>query len=117
MLRSDATVGRLARSRAVQLTLLVLVGAVLRFRGILHGLSDGLIYHADAHLAVWSAWHLHLGGSLRDARFGAAHGVLSWLAVEATDLVGRAVGYPPVWSFALIGSVLATNSADPSVLV
>ena len=111
MLRSDATVGRLARSRAVQLTLIALVGAVLRFRGILHGLSDGLIYHADAHLAVWSAWHLHLGGSLRGARFGAAHGVLSWLAVEATDLVGRAAGYPPVWSFALIGSVLACLTA------
>jgi hypothetical protein len=111
MLRSDATVGRLARSRAVQLTLIVLVGALLRFRGILHGLSDGLIYHADAHLAVWSAWHLHLGGSLRGARFGAAHGVLSWLAVEATDLAGRAVGYPPVWSFALIGSVLACLTA------
>ena len=92
MLRSAAPVRRLARSRAVQLTLIVLVGAVLRFWGILHGLADGLIYHADAHLAVWSAWHLHLGAPLRGARFGAAHGFLSWLAVETADLVATGAG-------------------------
>ena len=111
MLRSDATVGRLARSRPVHLTLIVLVGAVLRFWGILHGLADGLIYHADAHLAVWSAWHLHLGGPLRGARFGAAHGVLSWLAVEATDLVGRVVGLPAGVDLRAVGSVLAFLTA------
>ncbi len=111
MLRSDATVGRLVRSRPVHLALIVLVGAVLRLWGILHGLADGLIYHADAHLAVWSAWHLHLGGPFRTARFDAAHGFLSWLALEATDLVGQGVGYPPQWTFALIGSVLALLTA------
>ncbi|HEY7142547.1 MAG TPA: glycosyltransferase family 39 protein [Methylomirabilota bacterium] len=111
MLRSGATVGRLVRSRPAQLALIVLVGAVLRLWGILHGLADGFIYHADAHLAVWSAWHLYLGGPLGHARFGAAHGVLSRLALEAVDLAARAVGYPPQWSFALVGSVLALLTA------
>ncbi len=99
------------RSRPVQLALIVLVGAALRFWGILHGLADGLIYHADAHLAVWSAWHLHLGAPFRDARFGAAHGFLSWLALETADFVARGVGYPPEWSFGLIGSILALLTA------
>ena len=110
-MRSDSTVGRLAQSRPIRLALIVLVGAVLRLWGIFHGLADGLIYHADAHLAGFSAWHLYLGGPLRAATFGAAHGFLTWLALEATDLVGRVVGYPPQWSFALIGSVLALLTA------
>jgi hypothetical protein len=104
-------VGRLARSRPVHLALIVLGGAVLRFWGILHGLADGLIYHADAHLAIWSAWHLYLGGPLRAARFGAAHGILSRVALEAAELAGRAIGYPPQWTFALVGSVLAILTA------
>ena len=108
---SDSTVGRLARSRPLRLALVVLVGAVLRFWGILHGLADDLIYHADAHLASFSAWHLYLGGPFGAARFGAAHGFLSWLALETVDLVGRMLGYPPQWTFALIGSVLAILTA------
>jgi hypothetical protein len=104
------------RSRHIQLALIVLVGAILRFWGILHGLADGLIYHADAHLAVWSAWHLYLGGPFRGARFGAAHGFLSWLALETTDLVARAAGYPPEWTFGLIGSVLALLTAGLGTL-
>ena len=52
-----------------------------------------------------------LGGPFRAARFGAAHGFLTWLALEAADLVGRVVGYPPPWTFALIGSVLAILTA------
>jgi dolichyl-phosphate-mannose-protein mannosyltransferase/tetratricopeptide repeat protein len=99
------------RSRPIQLGLIVLVGATLRLWGLLHGLADGLVYHADAHLAVWSAWHLHLGGPFREARFGAAHGFLSWLAIETVDLVARGMGYPPEWSFALVGSVLAVLTA------
>ncbi len=114
--RSGAAVSRLGRSRRLQLVLIVLVGAVLRLWGILHGLADGLIYHADAHLAAFSAWHLYLGGSLRETRFGAAHGVLSWLAMEATDLVARGLGYPPQWSFGLIGSVLALLTAVLGIL-
>ena len=116
MLRSNSVGRRLVRSRSLQLALIVLVGAVLRFWGILHGLADGLIYHADAHLATFSAWHLYLGGSFREARFGAAHGVLSWLAMEATDLAGRGLGYPPQWTFALIGSVLALLTAVLGIL-
>jgi hypothetical protein len=95
------------RSRPLQLALVTLVGAALRFWGILHGLADGFVYHADAHLAVWSAWHLYLGGPFRAARFRAAHGFLSWLALETTDLAARALGYPPEWSFALVGAALA----------
>src|SRR5262249_29882688 len=111
--RADAGVktGRLMRSRSIWLALVVLVGAVLRFWGILHGLADGLIYHADAHIATYSAWHLYLGGPLRDALFGAAHGLLSWLAMEAADLAARALGYPLTWTFELIGSVLALLTA------
>jgi hypothetical protein len=94
----------------------VLVGAVLRLWGILHGLADGLIYHADAHLAASGAWHLYLGGPLHARPFGAAHGFLSWLAMEAADLVARAVGYPLEWSFPLIGSVLALLTAVLGIL-
>src|SRR6185503_8009586 len=78
---------------------------------LLHGLADGLVYHADAHLAVWSAWHLHLGGPFRGARFGAAHGFLSWLALETVDLVARCVRYPLEWTFVLVWSVLALLTA------
>ena len=99
------------RSRAIQLALIVLVGATLRFWGLLHGLADGLVYHADAHLAVWSAWHRYLGAPLRGSQFGAAHGFLTWLAVETADVVARALGYPPEWTFALVGSVLALLTA------
>src|SRR5262249_29650053 len=84
--------------------------------GILHGLADGFIYHPDAHLAGFSAWHLYLGGSFREARFGAAHGVLSWLAMEAVDLGARGLGYPPQWNFPLIGSVLALLTAVLGIL-
>lgn len=42
--------GAWARARGVQLGLIVLVGAVLRFWGILHGLREGYIYHPDAAL-------------------------------------------------------------------
>ena len=104
-------VSRLARSRPALLTLIMLVGAVLRFWGIFHGLADGLIIHADAHLAVHSAWHLHLGGPFHLASFGAAHGVLSWLALEAAELVARMAGYPLEWTFALISSVLGILTA------
>ena len=102
---------RLAPSRPVLLALIVLAGAVLRFWGILHGLADGLIIHADAHLAVHSVWHLHLGGPFSAARFGAAHGVLSWLALETADLVARMAGYPVDWTFPLIASVLGILTA------
>jgi dolichyl-phosphate-mannose-protein mannosyltransferase/tetratricopeptide repeat protein len=114
--RYSTAAGRLARSRRVQLTLIILVGAVLRLWGILHGLADGFIYHPDAPMAGFSAWHLYLGGSLRQARFGAAHGVLSWLAMEATDFAARGLGYPPQWNFALIGSVLAVLTAVLGIL-
>jgi hypothetical protein len=113
---SGSSAGRAARPHRVQLTLIVLVGAVLRFWGILHGLADGFIYHADAHIAGFSTWHLYLGGSVRQLRFGAAHGVLSWLAMEATDLVARGLGYPPQWSFALIGAVLSLLTALLGIL-
>jgi hypothetical protein len=98
-------------SHRVSLALIVLLGAVLRFWGILHGLADNLIYHADAHLGVNSAWHLFLGGPIRGARFGAAYGTLTWLAVEAADVTARMLGYPPQWTFALIGSMFAVLTA------
>src|SRR5262249_50214752 len=76
----------------------------------------GFIYDAEGHVGGFSAWHLYLGGSFREARFGAAHGVLSWLAMEAVDLVARGLGYPPQWNFALIGSVLALLTAVLGIL-
>ena len=102
---------RMAPSRPVLLALIMLAGAVLRFWGILHGLADGLIIHADAHLAVYSVWHLHLGGPFSEARFGAAHGVLSWLALETADLVARMAGYRVDWTFPLIAGVLGILTA------
>ncbi len=100
-----------APSRPILLALIVLVGAVLRFWGLFHGLADGLIIHADAHLAVHSAWHLHLGGPFSAARFGAAHGVLSWLALETADLVVRMAGVPFEWTFPRIAGVLGILTA------
>ena len=115
-MRSEPAADRPGRSRRVRLALIVLLGAALRLWGILHGLADGLLYHADSHLAVFSAWHLYLGGPLRAARFGAAYGFLTWLALEVTDLVGRMIGYPPQWTFPLIGSVLAILTAVAGTL-
>jgi hypothetical protein len=43
------------RFRPTLLTLIMLVGAVLRLWGIFHGLADGLIYHADAYLSAFTA--------------------------------------------------------------
>ena len=113
---SGSSAGRGARSPRLALCLIVLTGAVLRLWGILHGLSDGFIYHPDAPLAGFVAWHVYLGGAVGSLRFGAAHGVLSWLAMEATDLVARGLGYPPQWSFALIGTVLSLLTALLGIL-
>jgi hypothetical protein len=113
---SGSSAGRAARPDRVQLTLILLVGAVLRLWGILHGLADGFIYHPDAPIAGFIAWHVYLGSSVGQLRFGAAHGVLSWLAMEATDLVARGLGYPPQWSFPLIGTVLSLLTALLGIL-
>ena len=113
---SGSFAGRGARSPRLALTLVVLGGAVLRLWGILHGLADGFIYHPDAPIAGFIAWHVYLGSSVGHLRFGAAHGVLSWVAIEATDLVARGLGYPPQWSFALIGAVLSLLTAVMGIL-
>lgn len=93
----------LGRSAAGPLAAVVVVGAGLRLWGILHGLREGFVYHQDAYYVVHDAWHHYLGASWRTGRFGPVYGGLVALAMGAVDTAGRLAGYPPAWSFELIG--------------
>ncbi|MBI3457430.1 MAG: tetratricopeptide repeat protein [Candidatus Rokubacteria bacterium] len=101
------------RCHWTHLALIVFVGALLRFWGILHGLRDGFIYHPDADAAVHDAWHHYLGAAWGESQFGATYNFLLVLAMRVVDAVGRFVGYPPAWSFGLIA---ATSSLVTAML-
>ena len=87
----------------------MLVGAIIHFWGILHGLADGLIYHADAHLAGVAAPGIctSAGPFGRQVRRGARVPQLA-RARDRNDARGAGRrDYPPEWTFGLVGSVLA----------
>lgn len=101
----------LLQRRRVKVALVTLVGAVLRFWGIYHGLREGFIYHPDAQLAVHQAWHHYLGGAWTEGRFGAVYGFLLTLSMWVLDGLGNFAGYPPDWSFEVIASTSSLLTA------
>ncbi len=96
----------------LHLALIVLVGAALRFWGILHGFADGFIYHPDTGRGLGDAWHQYLGASpLRRTRFGAAYLTLLGVLMWSLDSAARFLGSPLSWSFELIAAAASLLGA------
>jgi hypothetical protein len=97
--------------RRVLLGAIFVVGGLLRFWGIFHGLRDGFVYHQDAKIVVHFGWHHFLGASPVAGHFGVVYAALLRLAMEAADGLGRFVGYPVNWSFPLVAAVASVAAA------
>lgn len=121
---SAVMAGWFIRARWLQVGLIVLLGALLRFWGVFHGWKEGFIYHPDAAaLTVPDAWGLYV----RDEWVGRVwktnaplYMILHAAAIRAVAGVAGFLAIPVPWTMpfvAAIGSGLSAALGTLTVLV
>jgi len=88
----------------LQISLITLVGGIIRFWGILHGFQENYLYHPDSELSLGGVWNYYLGISLAEkSHAGQVYNFIMVFALGASESLLRFLGIQFNWSVELIG--------------